>query len=363
MKPRELFKALIALPREAGTPAAARARALLAAHLADLGFQVRELPFSFQPASLNAYPILGAGLGWLTLLEIPALLIGTLPAALAPLVWFGGAAALGALAWGIGSGVEVPGAERRGDANLVATRPGAAVRRWIVAHVDTKAQGHSMAGRLVAVWIMLMAALLMTGLVAWRLVGGVPVPGGAVAAAAGLSLAAGVLAGRGRLRGTSPGARDNGTGLLAALVAVETVQDGGVGFLFTGAEEFGLVGARAFVRDGGALGGLEVLNLDTLTDRGALYLVAHDAPGRLLAEECRAAFADVATRVIVRQLPLGILTDSVPLARAGARALTLARMDWADLRRLHTAQDSVEALGLDTAEAVGRLVGALPLRR
>ncbi len=361
MKAHELFDALIALPREAGTAGAARARSLLTQHLSDLGYTVRESPFSFQPFSLNAFPVLGAGLGWLTLLEAPLLLLDTVPDLLPAAIWLAGATALGALAWGIGAGIEVPGAERREDANLVATRGEGPVRRWIVAHVDSKAQGHSMAGRLAAVWVILLASLLLTALVGWRGIRAAPLPGAVVAAWAGLALAAGILAGQGRLRGTSPGARDNGTGLLAALVAAETAPREGLGFLFTGAEEFGLVGAKAFIRDGGNLGAAAVLNLDTLTDCGALYLVYHDEPGRAVAESLRYALGDVAPRVVSRKLPLGILTDSLPLARAGAPAVTVARLDWADLRRLHTARDSMEGLGVTTAERVGRALGTLPL--
>lgn len=361
MTARERFAELIALPREAGTPAAAAARDLLARHLTGLGYQVREQRFTFQPSSLNAFPLLGAGLGWLTLLEIPLLLMGQLPGPLSPLVWGGGTVALGMLAWGIGTGVEVPGAERREDANLIVTRGAGPVRRWIVAHVDSKAQGHSMAGRLLAVWVMIAAALSMTVLVVWRALVGGALPGAAVAAGAGLALAAGVLAGRGRLRGSSPGARDNGTGLLAALLAAEIASDPGVGFLFTGAEEFGLVGARAFLIESGPLGGAEVLNLDTLTEQGSLYIVAHDPAGRALAEDLLPFFRESAQRVVVRHLPLGILTDSLPMARAGARAVTLGRLSWADLGRLHTPRDTMDDLGLGTAEAVGRAVGRLPL--
>ncbi len=361
MTARELFDQLIALPREAGTPAAAAARGLLTRHLAAAGYHVREQTFTFQPSSLNVFPLLGAGLGWLTLLEIPLLLMGQLSGALAPVVWLAGTIALGLLAWGIGTGVDVPGAERRADANLIATRGPGPPRRWIVAHFDSKAQGHSMAGRILAAWVMILAAGLMTVLVVWRVLAGGALPGAVVAGAAGLSLAAGVLAGRGRLRGTSPGARDNGTGLLAALIAVEIAQDEGVGFLFTGAEEFGLVGARAFVSESGAVGDAEVLNLDTLTDEGAFYIVAHDGRGRTLAEALRPSFGAVAPRVEVRRLPLGILTDSLPMARAGLSAVTLGRLSWADLRRLHTPRDTLEDLGLVTAEAVGRVVGGLPI--
>ena len=62
-----------------------------------------------------------------------------------------------------------------------------------------------------------------------------------------LALLAGFLAGRGRLKGRSHGARDNGTGIVAALAAAATAIPVWA-FSITGAEEFGLVGARVFAR-------------------------------------------------------------------------------------------------------------------
>lgn len=359
MTPLELYHALVAGPREAGTAGAARARTLLAGHLRAGGWTVEEQRFSFQPAALTAFPLLGAGLGWLTLLELPLLLgnVGALARWLAPLAWFAGALALGVLAWGIGSGATVPGAEQREDANLVARRGDLPVRRWLVAHVDTKAQGHSMAGRLTAIWVLLAAALGLSALVLWRAVQPGPLPAVAVAAGAGLALAGGLLAARGRLRGGSPGARDNGTGLLALLTAAEGGLAEGTGLLLTGAEEFGLVGARIFARV--ALEpGIEVVNLDTITGRGALYLVAHDRRGAALAGRLAPSLEGLGAEVRVRRLPLGILTDSLPLARAGAVAVTIGRLDREDLRRLHTPDDTPEGLALETAIGVGNRLAA-----
>jgi hypothetical protein len=357
--PREVFEALVAGPREAGTAAATEARALLTEHLTARGYDVRAQPFTFQPASVNVLPVVGTGLGWLTLLEIPALLLSHLPAWLAPFIWFAGLTALGILAWGIGTGVEIPGAERRQDANLVVTRGAAPVRRWIVAHVDTKAQRHSLAGRLIAVWVLLLAVAVMSVLVVTRGVLGAVPAGGLVSASAGLTIAAGVLATRGRLAGGSPGARDNGTGLLAALVAAAVPREDGIGYLFTGAEEFGLLGARTFVRSGVPLHAVEVLNLDTLTARGTCYVLSHNAGGRNLGLQLRASLERIAASVRVRRLPLGILVDSLPFAGAGARAVTLSRLDWADLRRIHTAGDTIAELDPATAEAVGAVLAEL----
>lgn len=356
---RDLFHALVALPREAGTPAAAEARRLITRFLEASGYRVREQRFTFLPAALNVLPLAGAGLGWLTLLELPLLLWPGAPSLAAIGIWVAGAAALGVLAWGIGTGVEVPGAERREDANLIATRGDAPVRRWIVAHVDTKAQGHSMAGRLVAVWLLLSACAGLTLLALARAILGRPLPSSPVAAVAGAALAAGALAARGRLRGTSAGARDNGTGLLAALTAADSIRDPGVGFLFTGAEEFGLVGARAAARNGIPLDGVEVINLDTIDQQGSLYIVCHDARGAGLARTLHPGLASLASRVVTRRLPLGILTDSLPLAGAGAAAVTVSRLDWATLRLMHTAGDLPDGLNLSTAEAVGRVLAGL----
>ena len=358
MSPEEVFRALVALPREAGTPAAEQARMIVTRHLESRGYTVTRHAFSFQPSTLNALPILGAGLGWLALLEVPLLLLNQLPSFLAPVIWLAGSAAVSVLAWGIGSGVEVPGAERRQDANLVATSGAGPVRRWLVAHIDTKAQGHSMAARLVTVWLLVVSTILITILTALRAIGTWTLGSGPVAIVAGLALVAGALAGRGRLRGSSPGARDNGTGLLAALVAAE-MRRGDVGYLFTGAEEFGLIGAREWVRSRPDLDSAEVVNLDTLTDRGALYLVCHDSAGRALATHVAGALRGILPGPQVRRLPVGILVDSLPFARAGSPAITIARLDWDDLRRLHTPRDTLEDVGLSTAVTVGKALASL----
>lgn len=280
------------------------------------------------------------------------------PAWAALLAWSAGLAALGALCAGVALGWTSLGLPLRGDANLIASRPGAAVRRWIVAHLDTKAQGHSMAGRLVAVWVTAAAVLGLTALAAVRLAGAVPV----VAAAAGalLAMAAGALAGRGKLRGGSEGGRDNGSGVVAALAAAGATQDPAVGVLITGAEEFGLVGARVFARlSPGLLAGTEAVNVDTVDEEGLVYLVSHDAAGHDLAARLAGPLGAVGPAVRRRRLPLGIFVDSHPLARGGAAAVTVARLTWSTLGRLHTARDTAGDLTFATAERLGRIIGGL----
>ena len=344
---------MLKIPREAGTPEAVLARAILSDHLESLGYQVRAQRFSFHPRTLDAFPLFGIGLGGLALAVLP-LLAAPLPAWAALAVWLAGVTALGLLAAGVGLGWTSLGAEMREDANLVARRGAGPVRRWIVAHADTKAQGHSMAGRIVAVWVVLVALVSLTAAAVARLAG--PLPEAAAAGVALLAVVAGALAARGRLRGRSPGARDNGSGLLAALTAARAAGPG-VGILITGAEEFGLIGARIFAgiaRD--ELAGTEVVNVDTVDDSGGLYVISHDARGAALARSELARLEALGLRGRSRALPLGIFVDSHPLARAGAAAITIGRLDWNTLRRLHTPHDTPDGLTLELAERIGDVI-------
>ncbi len=329
---------------------------MVAARLLDLGFAVEVQPFRCTAAALVPLPLLGAGMGWLALVLAPLLVLSTPPPWLPLVLWLGGAASLALLAVGAaaGHGPAAWAGPPRHDANLVATRS-PTVHRWIVAHLDTKAQGHSMAGRLVSVWLMVCAGVALTAVGVARLWG--PVPVSAAAAGAGLAVVAGMLAAKGRLRGVTRGARDNGSGVVAALIAAATTRDPGVGILVTGAEELGLVGARLFVRERAAtLATAEVVNLDTIDDRGPLWVVSHDPRGDALAEREAARLGALGMTPRRRRLPLGILTDSLALARAGGAAITIARLDWETLTRIHTPADTPDGLTLEAAERVGRAI-------
>lgn len=350
----ETARQVLALPREAGTPEAARARDLVTAQLRELGYTVVSQSFTFAPSSLRAFPIFGAGLGWLGLILLPFLIYVTLPGWAALSVWLTGLTALTVLSTGVGLGWVPLGEGLRNDANLIATRGDARPRRWIVAHLDTKSQAHSMAGRLVAVWVVVFAIAGLTALALLRLRHPLPQPVAGVGAV--VALFAGLLAGRGRLEGSSSGARDNGTGIVAALAAAAEPNTA-VGILITGAEEFGLVGARVFARLAPELRGVEVVNVDTVDQEGTLYLVSHNAAGGRLARSLEAQLSSLALPIRRRRLPFGIFVDSAPMSRAGAVAVTVGRLTWRTLRCIHTPADTVEGLSYRTAEQVGRAIG------
>jgi hypothetical protein len=350
---------LLSFSREAGTPQAAAARDIVTAHLTSLGYTVAVQTFTFAPASLNAFPIFGAGLGGLGLILVPLLSSTGLPAWAALAAWISGLLALGGIAGGVGLGWVPLGEPAREDANLLATRGGHQPNRWIVAHLDSKAQGHSMAGRLVAVWTSGLAIAVLTALAALRL-GGPLSPAWTILGLC-LAILAGILAGRGRLRGGSPGARDNGSGIVAALRAAEATTDPRVGILITGAEEFGLVGARVFARATGQLTDTQFVNLDTLDQEGTLYLVSHEERGSRLAQQLEPSLVHLRVPTRRRRLPLGIFVDSAPLSRTGGSAITIGRLTWTTLRRIHTAADTPEGLSLELAERVGAAVAQIDL--
>jgi hypothetical protein len=350
---KETAGLILSLPREAGTPEAAMARELVAAHLTGLGYKVTVQKFTFAPSSLRALPLFGAGLGGLALVLLPLLGSPRAPGWVALALWVSGLLALVVVAAGIGLGWVRLGEPIREDANLIATRGSTRPRRWVVAHLDSKAQGHSMAGRLVAVWAVGLAVAGLTSLSLVRLNGALPT--GWLGLGAALALLAGVLAGRGHLRGRSLGARDNGTGVVSALTAAEATSDPSVGILITGAEEFGLIGARVFARLMPNLESVEFVNIDTVDQEGALYLVTHHTGGDDLARSLEPRLRDLGIPIRRRRLPLGIFVDSGPLARAGT-AITIGRLTWETLRRIHTPADTPEGLSLETAERLGRAI-------
>ena len=352
----ETARQILALPREAGTPEAAKARDLVTAYLRALHFNVVSQAFTFAPSSLRAFPIFGAGLGWLALALLPILVSVRLPAWAALVIWAGGLGGLIIVATGIGLGWVSLGEPLREDANLIATRGAIPPSRWIVAHLDSKAQAHSMAGRLVAVWFVGLAIAALSALTLFRLQA--PLQLGWAGAGAALAVVAGFLAGRGRLKGRSLGARDNGTGVVAALAAA-AASDDRVGILITGAEEFGLVGARVFAQLATNLRAAEFVNVDTVDQEGKLYLVSHNQIGERLAASLEPNLVGLALPIRRRRLPLGIFVDSAPLARAHAPAITVGRLTWGTLRCIHTPADTPDGLSFRTAEEVGKALAHL----
>lgn len=236
-------------------------------------------------------------------------------------------------------------------ANLVATPASGAARVWLTAHYDSKGQRVSMATRLVGV-----ACLAVQGpaLVALAVLMAAGLSGVALALLAVPALAGGIILSLADLRNDSPGAVDNASGVMAVFATLDRLpRDAGVGVCFTDAEEWGLQGARAIVREQPELfRDAAVVNFDGLDDRGPTILFAH-RPGPLVTR--LAGAAGVRSH---RWFPA--LVDGVAFARVARECVTVMRGDWRTARRVHTPRDAAAALRLDGVRSAADVVaGAL----
>ncbi len=276
----------LAIPRLVGTANHQKVRNVLTRELVSRGFTVEEQSFSDRPSR--------------ALFGVPALIHG-------------------ALIHGV---------------NLIATRSTQPPNRptaWLVAHYDSKGQPIAMALRLLGVFSLVLA-----------MIGFFVVPGPAL-----VFLIIGVLIlSQNRVTDDSPGAVDNATALVAVLMTVDQLGAAHhVGVIFPDGEEFGLLGARALVRErAGIFDGAAIVNLDGLDDVGAPVAFLH-RPGKV--GEAVAHSLD-ATRS--RWLP--VVVDGIVLARVGAECVTILKGNWRTMRVVHTPKDTAQRLTLAGAGLV-----------
>lgn len=345
----------LARPRMTGSAGAREVAAELRERFDALGYQAREMAFSFStlpgryglPVAGGVLMVTGATSGWLLIGGRPAPALAVLTAGLAlatlPLLFLD--ALLRGFPWG-----------RVEAANLLFTRE---TPRWIVmAHRDTKSQW---APTLVRTGALALAALAWATLAALAVAGlpdGIAAPAALVGPGAGALGMAGVVLAASPSRNASPGALDNGTGL-AVLLALAARVPPDVAFLVTDGEELGLAGARAAVDGLPNVAG--IINLDGLDDvgpvriaepRGGRRRAAVGAVAGALLEDARA----LGIEAVRRPLPPFVLVDHEPLAAAGRPALTLLKGRWRSLLRTHRPGDTADRLTGAGAAAVVELV-------
>jgi hypothetical protein len=355
-----------ARPRLTGGEGAQEIEARVRRAFDELGYEARELPFTFStlPGRFGI-SVAGALLlltGWLGAWSIAA----DLPAAALVILFTGLALSLAPL-YLLGPGLRRLPWWRIETANLLFARPGARPSWIVMAHRDSKSQlvptlvRTAMVFLGVAGWL---ALVLLAGL--WYAgdlfrFSTLPWVAGALTALAGLVLALSWAGDR------SPGALDNATGLAALLAVARGDGNGDVAFLVTDGEELGLAGARAVVDDLPAVQG--VINLDGLDDRGEMIVAeGHGLRRRGSAPQLaaglltagRALGLDIRRRPLPRTIPV----DHVPLAAAGVPAVTVLRGDWGSLGRVHRPSDRADRLtGRGAAETAATVAAALHLLR
>lgn len=228
--------------------------------------------------------------------------------------------------------------------NLIAVRPRVRVTTWLTAHYDSKGQPLSMAARLQLVAAAVAAApavLLATAAGAspwWWL---------ALLVFPALFFVLNVVT------DGSPGAVDNASGVLTVLAALDLLPAAApVGAILLDAEELGLAGARALVRErANLLDATAVINFDGIDDRGAAMAFGH----RRGAVTDRVATALGAT---VRRL-IPVVVDGLALGSAARECVTIMKGDWETVRIVHTPRDGPDRLTLTGVQHVAQAVAAV----
>lgn len=349
----------IAVPRGPGSVAVSEVQNRVSALLDSWGFRSWRQSFSVDSRRLRAGAVLAAGWGWAGLLSAPLLLL-PVPPWVAVVLVLGLLSVAPVLAFGLAEGHLPTGEKAVKEYNVVARSGDEKVRIWLVCHSDSKTQGISLAGRLVAIPLLVLgvsgvATVTLLGLVA-------TVPPILVWMPILILIGAAAALSRGFYRGGSPGAVDNASGIIGALAAAHALKDrGDVGFLMTGAEEFGMAGARVWIS--GDCSPAAAVNFDGLDSRGRLNLMPHPTRVRLdsaqaLLEHLTKQFEASGWGVRVARLPWGVFVDGAVLARGGVEGCTVSKGDWRTLQVIHTSLDRPERVEIRHAARVGELTAA-----
>jgi hypothetical protein len=337
-----LLQAIAATPRPTGKTAIAKARERVARELRSLGYDVRELPFTFSgfPGQL-ATPLMGGAAAIIIGLAGRWGAEGRGPAPLILLV-AGSIALYGAGTWlAKRSVLEAPVLRQRGI-NLEATRPGGgATTIWLAAHLDSKWQRVPTLVRTAGIVLVILGYLLTLGLAVISAVGG-HTAFFFWGIAAIVTLTGTIPVVLSTVGSGSPGALDNASGVATVIAAARRLGNvSGVGILITDAEELGLAGARAWSRDARTA---MVLNCDGVDDFGEIQVMfTGRRPAHLLAAVDRATSVTGIGHQAGRLIP-GVLTDSVAFSDAGFSSVTFARGSLRSLLRVHTSRDDLAHL-------------------
>jgi hypothetical protein len=354
----DLFRR-VAVPRVVGSPGAQAVRAIIETELRAIGYTVSPQRFSASAARVYAVSVLGAGLGWGALVLCP-LLVLPLSGWIVALLGVTGLALIALTAHGIAEGRLPASSPPVNAVNLEAQRE--RPKLWLVAHADSKSQRISLRGRVcwVIVWGIAVTALAISLVV--RVTG--PLPWWWVLSVTVLAVASGAVLSASTVGNASPGAVDNATGIIALLAAARALGDRrDVGVLITDAEEFAMVGTRAWCAAGRRTGAF--VNFDGIDSRGSYRVVLHardrrgrrqGGPARTIASSVVDALQGAGWRAHIGPLPPGVLVDGAVLAGAGMTGITVSRGDWTTLGVVHTLRDVPGRVAIESVVVAGGAV-------
>jgi hypothetical protein len=359
----ETVRVLAAGPRPAGGEAEAAARAYCATRLRAAGFDVREAPFGYS-AFVGRWgtPVAGVASLAILLVAVAAGRAGAPGVALLVLA-LGGAALGGAARWLARDGVLAFPAEQRTGVNLVATRGSGAPTVWLMAHLDSKSQPVPILVRAAGITLLGVTWVAAIAVAIAQLAAGAIGSGGLAGPAWAVLLVAAVVGAIPVIATTvgsrSPGALDNASGVATVLAAAEATGAPAIGVCLTSAEELGLAGARAWVRNAERGPGTIAINCDGVDDGGVTTCMYSGVRPGGLVDAALAAGARMGVAIRAHRLLPGVLTDGVALADAGWRVVTLSKGGVRTLARIHTPRDRADLLTGAGIDEVARVIVAL----
>ena len=353
---KALIDDLAKAPRFAGSSEEALARARCRAELEGAGFTCSEIPFEYSqwlarwgsPLVSFAFGLLIIFLGRLGLTGNPLAAIWVLLAMFVVIFLAFASIRKGwilSFPW-----------SRSTAANLECKRGNPTL--WILAHLDSKSQTIPMLLRIagsVALYLAgLLAALGSLALLMW---GSVAAP--AIFAAQVLAAFGALTVGLCFIRNQSPGAVDNASGVVAAMLAAQSSDSSEtLGVLITSGEELGLAGASAWAARAGAR--LVILNCDTIDERGpfrCMYSITEPLQIGIAAER---QAKRLGMKLKIGRLIPGLMADSMVFANhASWSAITLSRGTLGTLARIHTRRDYSSVLSGNGAAQASVLLSAL----
>ena len=236
------------------------------------------------------------------------------------------------------------------------TSPPAKWMRMVLPCSDESSSRLCHSVRAVATLTAIVGILFLAVALVMRVVGVQGVWGaGVIGAGAILGLAGGIMLASSGLRDGSPGAVDNASGIIAALVAAEKLGwREEVGIVITGAEELAMAGAREWVKRGRS--GNVFFNFDGLDSRGKYVVWTHGGtvPGaaRSIASALREELSET-EKGLLRVLKLGLFVDGMVLGSAGAAGVTVQRGNLRTLLVAHRPSDTKERMDLSGAVEAG----------
>jgi hypothetical protein len=355
---KDLLQSL-ARPRLTGSQGAQEVADIVHEHLAKLGYDIQDHPFTFSTWP-GRFAVSLAGLLFLIGVITAAILMqmqhpGVALVVLLVVLLLGGAIA--ALASPLTT--ILPFGRITGN-NMLAAKPGATPRYIFMAHLDSKSQPVPLAFRGPAIILAILTWLAFVIYALLALLDAVWMRGDITSVLAVLAGAAGLILIFCWTGNKSPGALDNGSGLATVLALAESERDrDDVAFLITDAEELGLVGARAIAGKLNPVFG--VINIDGVDDDGPLYVLEKfGVPPRHIAPHLVASILQAADAMDLpaqrRNVPFGLLLDHLPMARAHLPAVTVMRGSFASLRRVHRPADDVSRMSGAGIQTVTKLL-------